>query len=667
MAKAPKDPRKSPKPRQPAEPRTPKKADAGSRARSPESKAAWETIAQIDTLLQRLEGSPADTAQSPADRARDLLARARQERDPKNRVKFAHDALAVWPDCADAYVLIAGHAGTRRQAVEFLAAAVAAGTRAIGPDATFQQHVGRFWLVPETRPYMRARQELAFALWSAGRRDEAVAHLQDMLRLNPGDNQGVRYTLAGFLLFLDRDADTAALLDRYPEEDSAVWAYSRALLAFRRDGDTIDSRRLLKKAKKANAHVPGVLFSDSPLGQRPGPYSPGDENEAVNYVDLFRPVWKDTAGAVAWLRENQKPKRKPRPPADQPAVRPLAHKALARMSKTDEVWQADFRRLPAWVPGDAEDGTMTRPSMLVVVNTADGTVLGHEIIDEVTANDLWDRFSGAVRHPLVGSGRLPAELAVRGDHRWEALRPDIEALGVRLNAGHPLTELDQVFAGVNAHIFGPQEPGLLDVPGVTPDIVAGFYDAAARFFDAKPWKKVGFESAVRVGCDRFESGPWYAVLMGQSGLATGVALYEDLATLRAMWSSAEDQDRAAVSALGSPDENQTLERNARESVALTVTFGEPWEIPVADLDAAARHGWKVARPDAHLAVMYKERGLTTRPPLAWQIALSEGILRALPDFVTRRPQADPTPDTVTVPVSTGPLELVLSWVPEEST
>jgi hypothetical protein len=37
-----------------------------------------------------------------------------------------------------------------------------------------------------------------------------------MLRLNPGDNQGVRYTLAGFPLFLDRDDDLARLLQQDP-------------------------------------------------------------------------------------------------------------------------------------------------------------------------------------------------------------------------------------------------------------------------------------------------------------------------------------------------------------------------------------------------------------------------------------------------------------------
>src|SRR5258707_428258 len=83
---------------------------------------------------------------------------------------------------------------------------------------------------------------------------QAFEHWQDMLRLNPNDNQGVRYTLAGFLLFLDRDDDLADLLEQYPDEGTAAWAYTKALLAFRQHGDTPAARQFLKEAKKTNKH-----------------------------------------------------------------------------------------------------------------------------------------------------------------------------------------------------------------------------------------------------------------------------------------------------------------------------------------------------------------------------------------------------------------------------
>jgi tetratricopeptide (TPR) repeat protein len=148
---------------------------------------------------------------TPLDQAHEHLLHAYQEPDEERKVRLAKDALAVCPDCADAYVLLAEHARSRKEALRLYEQGVAAGERALGAEA-FERDAGHFWGILETRPHMRARLGLAHALWTAGRRDEAVRHLQDMLRLNPNDNQGVRYTLAGFLLFLDRDDDLARIV-----------------------------------------------------------------------------------------------------------------------------------------------------------------------------------------------------------------------------------------------------------------------------------------------------------------------------------------------------------------------------------------------------------------------------------------------------------------------
>jgi hypothetical protein len=164
-----------------------------------------------------------------------------------------------------------------------------------------------------------------------------------------------------------------------------------------------------------------------------------------------------------------------------------------------------------------------------------------------------------------------------------------------------------------------------------------------------PWKKVGYESAIRVGCDKFQSGLWYAVLMGPSGLTTGLTLYEDLEPLRQPWAG----DRA--------DED-----NARQTVVTTVTFGERWDVPVADLEAARRHGWQVAREDAYPEVFHKDRGLALRPPPAWELELVEDCLRAVPEFVSCHQQDDPAGEEMTVPVASGPLKLVLSWALEDA-
>jgi tetratricopeptide (TPR) repeat protein len=363
---------------------------------------------------------------TPLGQAQALMYQAFEEPDEQRQVQLAKDALAVCPDCADAYVLLAEHATSRKEALRLYEQGVAAGERALGAEA-FQRDVGHFWGLLETRPYMRARLGLAHALWTAGRRDEAVGHLQDMLRLNPGDNQGVRYTLAGFL---DRDDDLDRLLQQYPDETSAAWAYTKALLAFRRHGDTPEARQLLKDAKKTNRHVPSYLLGEKfPPTEPPGYYSPGDESEALNYLGGFLAPWKSTPGAVAWLRENIKSAKKEGPSPRGPLgfIKKWLNKNLRQEY---EVWQADFRQTPNWV---RVAGQPVRPWMVLVTSRSNDLVLANEMPEDVPpAALLWDVLVRAMQHPAAGTPHRPTELQVRADERWEALRASEKIAGRRM-------------------------------------------------------------------------------------------------------------------------------------------------------------------------------------------------------------------------------------------
>ncbi|MBN1190796.1 MAG: tetratricopeptide repeat protein, partial [Dehalococcoidales bacterium] len=54
---------------------------------------------------------------------------------------------------------------------------------------------GDFWLMLETRPYMRALDGLGLTYWKLGNLDESLRIFRQMLQLNPNDNQGVRYLI----------------------------------------------------------------------------------------------------------------------------------------------------------------------------------------------------------------------------------------------------------------------------------------------------------------------------------------------------------------------------------------------------------------------------------------------------------------------------------------
>jgi tetratricopeptide (TPR) repeat protein len=178
---------------------------------------------------------------------------------------------------------------------------VAAGERALGDEA-FEFGAGDFWGIIETRPYMRARFGLAQALWASGNEQAAIDHLQDMLRLNPGDNQGARYVLLTWLLDIDAAAPIQALFDEYDDDVSAIWTYGRTLHAFRQAGDTAQSRRLRAEARRWNPHVPAYLTGRKRLPRSlPAMVGMGDESEAIYCAAEQMAAWRATPGALAWL------------------------------------------------------------------------------------------------------------------------------------------------------------------------------------------------------------------------------------------------------------------------------------------------------------------------------------------------------------------------------
>jgi tetratricopeptide (TPR) repeat protein len=233
--------------------------------------------------------------------AQQLIYDAWEAPTRQRAVALAKKALSISPDCADAYNLLAEQtAKSVEEAIDLYTKGVEAGERAIGKQA-FVEDVGHFWGLLETRPYMRARAGLAESLWAIGRQEEAVAHFQDLLRLNPNDNQGVRDLLMPRLIELGRDKDAEKLFRQF-DDGMATWMYSRALLDFRKLGDSRKAEASLKAALAENKFVPPYLLGRKKMPRNlPDHYGFGDDAEAVLYAYGNKAAWQSTPGALEWL------------------------------------------------------------------------------------------------------------------------------------------------------------------------------------------------------------------------------------------------------------------------------------------------------------------------------------------------------------------------------
>ncbi len=267
----------------------------------------FESIDEANAFLQQFMDSdvPLPTAEpeTPLEEAQTVMYQAWDARTRGQRIRLARKALSISEDCADAYVLLAEEsARSIDKAKELYEAGVRAGERALG-EAAFREYRGSFWGVLETRPYMRAREGLALCLWRLNQRAEAIGHYQEMLRLNPGDNQGIRYTLLPFLLEEEKGKEAEQLLKKYPDDAAATWLYTGALLAFRRAGAGRVANRRLKEALEFNPHVPDYLLGRRRMPRQLPPYiGLGEKEEAAYYVSLAGHLWIQQDGALDWLR-----------------------------------------------------------------------------------------------------------------------------------------------------------------------------------------------------------------------------------------------------------------------------------------------------------------------------------------------------------------------------
>ncbi len=239
-------------------------------------------------------------------KAMGLVYEAWDELNPSRGIQLVRQALEISPDCAEAYVFLAEELAVNvGQALKFYQKGIEAGERSLGP-AFFDEYAGTFWEHVEARPYLRARAGLSRTIWELGRRAETLDHCQELLRLDADDNLSCRYAI--LLIFLEMGRwDEAYHFAANREDVTETWLYTTALLEFQQNGDSSEAQNKLRQAIQANPHTPDYLTGRKRLPvDMPEVVRPGRKSGALEYVATFAPYWRQTAGAIDWLRKHAK-------------------------------------------------------------------------------------------------------------------------------------------------------------------------------------------------------------------------------------------------------------------------------------------------------------------------------------------------------------------------
>lgn len=242
-----------------------------------------------------------DGNMTPEEQSQDLINQAHQAKSGAEIIQLAEKAIMLNPDCSEAYHLLGDHKAVElADAIEWYKKSMDAAQRTLGKKE-FEQNKGHFWLVQETRPFMRAKQSYAETLAYGGKYEESVAQYKEMLALNPNDTQGVRYVYGSYLIILAYFKEFKKLLNLFPDEESTAWSFNKALYLFASQGTNDDSVKALVDAHKINEHVLALLTREKPMPKSiPEYYSPGQENEAQYYIAESANAWVSVNNALDW-------------------------------------------------------------------------------------------------------------------------------------------------------------------------------------------------------------------------------------------------------------------------------------------------------------------------------------------------------------------------------
>lgn len=250
-----------------------------------------------DARRQRSEEC-GEAPETDLERAQDLVYEAWELPAPE-RSERALRALVLSPRCADAYLLLADGAPSARERLQLCRQAIVAARAAMGDSFEAGEDL---WKRLSNRPYLRARSAYARALWDQSELEAAAQEIHELMKLNPGDNLGLRYLLLPLLIQLGQKSEAEALLRHWSGEPSPEWDFNRALISYWRRGSSRAADNHLRKAMGRNPHVAAYLLGLNPVPHRlPDAITFGHEDEAIDYAARAHGAWSGVRGALEWL------------------------------------------------------------------------------------------------------------------------------------------------------------------------------------------------------------------------------------------------------------------------------------------------------------------------------------------------------------------------------
>ncbi|MDO4922151.1 MAG: hypothetical protein Q4E64_10065 [Phascolarctobacterium sp.] len=293
-----------------------------------ENMSEEETERAIDEFMQMHNVAPrVPLTEATAKTADDYFELASESESKQKILKYLKEAIKLDPNHIDALSSLAMFTYKNHwDLLNKLQEVVERGKKVMQQKGwDDQKYIGDYWLITETRPYMRAREDYMNILFGCGMLRKAAAECEEMLRLCEGDNLGVRHKLMHIFAILEEKDKALALHKKFAERNETQMLLPLSILMFKL-GETDLAAEYLKRLASRNKDTKKFIklalqdggvqelidrfYDEDELSQG---YRPFTMDEFIIEINEYPDLFSISAGYFSWAHEELKPKRQAKP------------------------------------------------------------------------------------------------------------------------------------------------------------------------------------------------------------------------------------------------------------------------------------------------------------------------------------------------------------------
>ncbi|MCW1967407.1 MAG: hypothetical protein KIH69_004710 [Anaerolineae bacterium] len=306
---------------------------------------------------------------------------------------------------------------------------------------------------------------------------------------------------------------------------------------------------------------------------------------------------------------------------------------VLKLKQVDKDLVVFVERIRAFLPLDENDdeSPLIRPYGLFVLERNDVNPRFFSIFPSPpSVEDVLLATLQAMLKPMTTIGRAKPWRAKRvffiSETLADALKADLTSLSVEvatLNDPNTLKAVKEIMAQFNALLGGESNPDLLKIAGMTVPMLGEYFEVAAAYYEAEPWRHLWNEDIVEIRYGD-HAKPYYASLIGFGNEEFGLALY----------ASIEDLEKA-LEGIGPQDEAEVKKFNL-----FSLLYASESILGFEDLEAIEKYDWPIPNSEAYPGIIraVMKKGITL--PTFKEMLLMSAALRMLPTFVSEEMRAN---------------------------